>query len=224
LNKNIDKGLFHFCRLLVRIFTPRYNVIRKDKPVLPSVYIVHHQNLWGPIISFGWLDVPARIWVLSVFFSFRECFRQYYDYTFTKRYGVPKFLAGIIVAPLALIVSGIIRAIKAIPVFRGSRKIVDTFKMSMSALEENHNLIICPDIDYTDKSSNVGEIYQGFLHLEKKYREKTGKHVAFVQLRIDMDKHCIIVGDAVYFSDEDSFRNDRTNVYNRLKSHMGASN
>lgn len=211
------KGFFYFCRFWVRLFTHRYKVCpSKDRPE-PAVYVVHHQNMRGPILSLAWFDLPARPWALSVFCSRKSCFEQYYNYTFTKRFGMPRLVALVLAFPLSFFISTLMNSMGAIPVFRGSREIIKTFKESVASLIQGENLLIFPDIDYTNESSDIGEIYSGFLSLEKYYIKETGRHLAFVPLHINRSDCCIHEGQAVYFEDGKDFKEERGRVYVRLQ-------
>ena len=213
----IYHSVFRFCRFCARCFTPRYRVCPPNVTVTPVVYVVHHQNLRGPIISMVWFNKPIRPWVLSVFCDQNTCFRQFYDYTFTKRFRMPKVIAAVIAFPLSFCVSGLMHWIRAIPVFRGSKAIVKTFRQSISALTEGQSLLICPDIEYTDTGSSMNEMYHGFLDLEKNYRKQTNRHLAFVPLHISESKHCIHIGEAIYFNTVDDIRSEKIRVFDRLK-------
>lgn len=218
MNGIMKKYIFSFCRFLLRCFTRHYRVRYTIKDVdEPAVYVVHHQNLKGPLISMAWFDRPVRPWVLSVFCDQSTCFRQYYEYTFTKRFGIPKMLAAIITYPLSFCVAALMKVSQAIPVYRGSKDIIKTFKQSISALACGQNLLISPDIDYTDRGTHIGELYKGFLNLEKLYYKKTGKHLAFVPLHINKSDGCILVGKPVFFNTPDNFKQEKEKAYARLK-------
>jgi len=217
MKKTIKKSIFRLCRFCSRCITPRYSVSPPVREVEPAVYVVHHQNLRGPIIIMTWFNVFVRTWVLSVFCDHKSCFSHYYNYTFTKRFGIPKLIAAVIVFPLSFCVPALMSLIQAIPVFRNSKSIVKTFKQSIAALTHGQSLLICPDIDYADTSSNMGEMYSGFLQLEKYYMKQTGKHLAFIPLHISKCKHCIYVGEPIYFNNEEHFKQEKEKAYNRLK-------
>ncbi|HHW30268.1 MAG TPA: glycerol acyltransferase [Clostridiaceae bacterium] len=218
MNEIIRKNIFNFCRFLLRCFTRHYRVCYTTKDIdEPAVYLIHHQNLKGPLISMAWFDRTVRPWVLSVFCNHSACFRHYYEYTFTKRFGIPKIIAAIIIYPLSFCVAALMRVAQAIPVYRGSKDILKTFKQSIYALTSGQNILISPDIDYTDKSTNIGELYKGFLNLEKLYFEKTGKHLAFVPLHIKKRERYILVGKPVYFIAQDNFKKEKEKAYARLK-------
>jgi hypothetical protein len=130
---------------------------------------------------------------------------------------MPKILAAIIAFPLSFCVAGLMPSIRAIPVFRGSKSIIKTIRLSISALAEGESLLICPDIDYKDKGSDMGEMYKGFLELEKFYFKQTGKHLAFIPLQISKSKHCIYEGKAIYFNGTEDFKIEKDKVYNELR-------
>lgn len=54
-----------------------------------AVFLVHHQNLFGPIHAMAFLPREVRLWVLSPFCDRKACFEQYYGYTFTRVLGGP---------------------------------------------------------------------------------------------------------------------------------------
>ena len=133
----------------------------------PAVYVVHHQNMAGPIRAVAHLPLEGHIWALEVFCNAKTCFAQYYGYTFTKRFGMPKPLAFVCAKLVSGAVSGIVRGCGAIPVYRGRREIVETMRLSQQVLEKGENIILCPDVDYSSSAAEIGAVYEGFLHLEK---------------------------------------------------------
>jgi 1-acyl-sn-glycerol-3-phosphate acyltransferase len=213
----IKNNLFRFCRLCVKCFTHEYVTYSSIRNLTPAVYIIHHQNMRGPVISMAWFNTPMRPWVLSVFYRFNTCFKHFYNYTFTKRFGIPKVFSAIILFPFSFFVSTLMQSMRAIPVYRGSKTIVKTFKESISALTHGDSLLISPSIDYTDTNSSMGDMYKGFLDLEKYYMKQTGSHLAFVPLHISKGKRCIYVGEAVYFNGENDYNKEKVNVYIRLR-------
>lgn len=214
-----DGLVFIICRFFVRRFTLRYRVYALNPQALvePAVYVVHHQNLQGPVITLAWFDRPLRPWVLSVFCERAACYRQYYQYTFTERFGLPKAFAAIISYPLSFAITKLMQGAGAVPVFRNSKDIYQTFKQSIFALTQGHNLLIAPDIDYKDTGTNIGEIYTGFLDLEKLYYQQVRKHLAFVPLCVCKETRCILVGKSVYFQTGGHYKREKEKVVERLR-------
>ena len=210
-------GLASVIRGLVRVSIGRYEVKARSDPPVPSVYVVHHRNTRGPLTSIAWLETQCRLWALSVFFTRRGCFDQYVDYTFTRRFGMPRFLAAAIAVPASFFVSGLLNSLKAIPVYRGSTKILSTMRQTVAALKDGESVLISPDIDYTDTGSGMGVMHEGFLHIEKFFSGQTGAHVDFVPVHIDRSHRAIYVGDAIRFPGRENFRIEKDEVYAGIK-------
>ncbi len=196
---NLYGTFAHTARFVYKIFKP-HKVIGKI-PDSPSVFIVHHQNMSGPVHAILTLPTPAHLWVLRVFFDRKECYDQYVNYTFTKRFGMPRFLACPLAFIISLAVPMVMHSFCAIPVYRGMRDILKTFRLSDEALLRGENLIISPDVHYDDGSRSMGEIYTGFLHLEKNYFAKTKKHLSFVPISYNTKEKTLFIADAIQFDD-----------------------
>jgi len=218
MNDNFYGPFFKLCRTMVRMVYPKYTVQTPNLPEGPVVYISHHQNLFGPFISLLWFPKAIHVWMLHVFLDQETCFNQYVDFTFTKRFGWKPWLAKVCAYPVSFFITGLLNSGKGIPVYRGSRKILDTFTKSVDALASGESVVIFPDIDYSDSSSHIKEMYDGFLYLEKYYYKKTGSHVSFVPLYASKQKRLLITGDSISFQDNANFSDERKRVYHSLQS------
>ena len=188
----------------------------------PAVYVVHHQNMAGPIRAVAHLPVEGHIWALAPFCDAKACFAQYYGYTFTKRFGMPGPLAFVCAKLVSGAVSGIVRGCGAIPVHRGSRDIVETMRLSQQALERGENIILCPDVDYASSAAEIGAVYEGFLHLEKAYYRATGRHLAFVPVGLHAPTKRVRMGEAIRFDDSVPFARQKAQVALRLRQAITA--
>lgn len=184
----------------------------------PAVYLVHHQNMAGPIYTVAFLPVRAHLWVLDVFMLRKPCFNQYYKYTFTQRFGWPKPLALCVAGLLCVIVPPFMRCFGTIPVYRGRQDIGKTMEASQKALARGESIILCPDIDYADPSPEMGTVYMGFLKLEQAYCANTGKHLAFVPTYCSKFSRRLMIGEPLYFTDTASFRSQRKHMAKALKN------
>ncbi len=215
MKEHFKKIIYYATRFLLRLFTPGYKVEQNSRLNDSTVYIVKHRNLQGPLTVLAWFPQPLLLWAFHVFLNKKDCYRQYLDYTFTERLGMPRILAALVGLPLSLLVSGLMHLIQAIPVYRDRRAVI-TFKQSLAALTSGQSLLICPDINYTDTSPNIGEIYTGFLYLDKIYYKKTGQHLSFVPLYVNSEKRHICIGQAISFSTDD-FSREKFSIVKQLK-------
>lgn len=167
-------------------------------PEGPCVYIAHHQNMYGPVHTLASLPVRGHIWALHVFTNRETCFSQFYHYTFRTRFGWPVPAAWLAATVLSLVVPAFMRTIGAVPVYRGSAAVRDTMQLSAQLLAKGESLVICPDVDYSNSSDEMGQSYTGFLMLEKYYYQRTGCHLPFVPVYCDGANQVLQLGEPVY--------------------------
>jgi 1-acyl-sn-glycerol-3-phosphate acyltransferase len=206
-----------FARILFRLYFGHHEVAYSSAPPVPSIYLVHHQDTIGPLTVIAWLGTHFHIWALSVFLTQRECFGQYARFTFSTRLRMPRPIAMAVALPASLFVSSLLRSSKAIPVYRESAKIMSTMRQTLAVLKAGESVLISPDIEYTDKSPEIGAMYEGFLNIDRFLWRETGVHVGFVPVHIDRSRHAVIVGNAVHFPGIESFRREKGGVYARIK-------
>jgi len=221
-NKRYYGKLFFFCRRVLRIvnFNNKYKVIG-ELPAKPVIFVGHHQNLKGVIHTILWLNVNIRVWALSVFCNKEECYNQYANYTFTVRYGWNKALAYSAAYVLSNFIPRLVNSTRVIPVYRKSIKGLNkTFDESVEALCNNENLLIFPDVDYSSDSGSMGEMYMGFISLDKYYCLKTGRHVNFVPIRANTPEKQISFGRPSSFKDNEKYAQGKKRISEELRHEL----
>ena len=206
-------------RSLLRAVSPSWQV-QGDLPAGPAVLLVHHQNLFGPVCAEALLPEEPHIWVLEVFHSREACFRQFYSYTFSQRFGWPAPAAALAAGALSLVVPPLIRSVQAIPVYRGHKEILETMAWSIQALRAGRKVLICPDMDYASSEADVGSIYTGFLHLEKEWHREGRAPLPFVPLYCSRSDRILAIGEALCFPRARPFNQERDEMARRLRDRM----
>ena len=214
----IWNGKAYVLRRIARLGMAGWNVGGFEKTDSPAVYLVHHQNMFGPVHTLAFLPEEAHLWALAPFCEQESCRRQYENYTLTKRFGWPSFLARPASFLFSLIVPGVMEAFGAIPVYRGSREIRKTMEESGKALRRGESLLICPDVDYTDRSPKVGRIYRGFLHLDREYFQECQAHLSFIPVFCSKQEKRVVLGNAVRFPGKESFHQECCFMVNALQA------
>lgn len=195
----------------LKILRPGWKV-EVAPPAEPTVYICSHHNMQGPITTVAFFPFHIRAWVLHVFFDREACFRQYADYTFTQRFGMPRWLGEALAKVVSGAVSTLMHSIDAIPVYRGSSKIMATFRESLDTLKEGESIIIFPDIAYSEEENGIGSIYEGFLMLEKNWNRTQGTHLRFVPLYVDEPRRRVLEAPEIRFAQDRDFKSDMPRV------------
>ena len=216
--KRVKKGKFFgpsalFARFLVRTFTPKYrcNVLPYDEPVL---YVARHLDMKGAAATLGFLKFHVHPMILSVFFTKKECYKQYAEYTFTARHGKPRKKFNLRAWLLSRLVPMGIKSTKGVPVYRDFTKMKRTFDIATDYLLKGESLIVYPDIEYTAGSDKVSEIYDGFLYLTETYRFKTGKSLRIVPIHVNEKNGTLDEQTSLYI---ENFRIDRKPTAERIK-------
>ncbi|MFR9159810.1 MAG: GtrA family protein [Ruthenibacterium lactatiformans] len=218
--KKIYGPLARFLRAGVRPFLHRWDTSGAQKAQPPAVYVVHHRNMSGPVHTLALLPDEPRPWVLHVFLDRHECFAQYYGYTFRKRFGWPAPAAWAAAGVLSLTVPAVVRSFGAIPVYRSLKETRDMMEQARRRCCAM-SIMLCPDVAYDSAAPATGEIYKGFLQLEKLYHAGTGAHLRFVPVYCGKTKR-IVTGEPVCFSDGAPFRTQREEVAGRIVDGLNA--
>lgn len=216
----MERGkLFYFSRFFVRLGLGRWSV-DVAAPQGPTVYVCSHKNMRGPLATMSWLPFTVRPWVLHVFCGQESCRKQYGEYTFSQRFGLPAFLANFLAWAVSGFVSALMRSLGAIPVYRGTVRIGSTFKETIAALQAGDSVLVFPDVDYTDTSGGIGEVYDGFLLLERFWRKTSEAPLKFVPLRMDVKVRRISEGRAITFDRSVEWRTELNRVRNGLQAEI----
>lgn len=213
--------LAYMMRAAIRPFLYRWDRSGARRAEAPAVYVAHHRNMSGPVHALALLPDTPRPWVLHVFLDREECFAQYYGFTFRRRFGWPRPFAWLAAAALSRVVPAVLRSFGAIPVYRGLRQARGTMEETSAALLRGESILLCPDVAYDSSEPATGEIYKGFLQLEKLYFAQSGEHLRFVPVFCGRTKR-ILTGEAISFADGVSFRAQRDGIARQLVGSLNA--
>ena len=182
---------FSFALGVVRFFT-RKRMIEGEMLDGPCVYLCRHRNKDGVIGVFAALPDVLRPWVLHTFTKYQKSIRHLREYTLTEKGKMSRFWAAILAPFCGVGITSLAKSARAIPVYRGrdgAMKSIGTIKASVRALEEGDRLLIFPDVDYANEEDvDDGEIYKGFIMVDKLYFRRNGTHVKFVPVYLSDEK------------------------------------
>ena len=211
-------GIFYnISKLVVKLFTKRYRFEVETPKTQANFYVCRHKNLRGVIRVMKSSNFDMHPFILHVFSTQKSAFSHFCNYTFSKRYKLPKILRYPLSFICSFFMASLFKSAKGIKTFRNSAKAIITVKTTTEYLLLGESVIVFPDVDYKSTLSTVGEIYEGFLTVEKIYYKKTGKHVNFIPLAVDEKTRKITEGEPINFSGETTFSNEKPKVVEKLK-------
>ena len=199
-------------KIAAPVIRPCRSPKQQERPPQPTVFIVRHDDMRGPLRAFVSLTPPPHLWVLDVFFHFGDCYRQYRDYTFSLRRGKAPRRFSPTAALAALGAVPLVRLSGAVAVHRGKRALTVTFKDTNALLKAGESIVIAADTAYTNREDPVESIYTGFFHLEKAYFEDTGRHLPFVPLVFDHKNRRLKISPPLSFSGAQPFSNEKKDL------------
>lgn len=215
--------LFLGCRGLARLFLPRCRMQGfPPEDAYPVVFVSRHQNYDGMVSVMAHIQKPVHVWSLDLLTQVKSCQNHYYTYTFTQRYHMPRLLARVCSWVGGWAMAHMASSMQAIPVHRGKRTILETFRQSAQCLHRGESILIFPDVEYTDEGPQAGAMYPGFLHLERMCRKEYGEAVRFVPLYTSRRTHTISAGEAITFDSERPFAQEKERVIAALQDAMNA--
>ncbi|MDR0396648.1 MAG: hypothetical protein LBH66_05035 [Oscillospiraceae bacterium] len=214
-------GFYKFLRAVVRIFGPKVKAPPREAFPEPAVFICHHHNMRGPITTMAWTPAPLHPWALAVFFDAKALRDHFSGFTFRQRFGWPKPLASAIAWMVSEPVALLMRSMRAVPVYRKSIESIKTMRASVEILLRGEPIVIYPDIQYDSDDARLGEMYRGFLLLERFYRDKTSRHLPFVPLYYDAKGKLLRLGKPLLFPDGD-MRESMDIMYVRIRDSVNA--
>lgn len=216
----MERGkLFAFSRFFVRRYIGRWTA-GVPRPTEPSVFVCSHSNLLGPLATLCWLPFAVRPWVFHVFLERETCRAQFRDYTFSERFGLPKPAAASAAWAVSGYVSALMRSLGAVPVYRGTARLGATFRETIAALQAGDSVLIFPDVDYTDGSDGIGEVYNGFLLVERFWRKVSDRPLQFVPLRLDAARRTITAGKPACFDRDAPWKPELARVREALRAEI----
>lgn len=212
--KNKRHLVFKIFKASVRLFFPENHIIGMENvnKATPGVFICNHVESYAPIAMELYFPLEFRPWVIYDNFYFRLCAAYLEkDFITTELHlhrPFSRWLA-VILAPFCIL---IMNAVEGIPVYRGSKKIAETFSMSIDAIEQGQNLVIFPENKGRKFSDYINDFDEGFIHLAKSYNIKTGRILNFFPVFADKEKRTITVGKPVSISSIDDYNKGKRKV------------
>jgi len=209
---------------LLKIFIKKPKILgidylKKFNP--PFIFVSNHSLSYGPIITYLFLPYKVFPWVISYMTEKYYC-RKHLEKDFVrKELKLFSPFAEIIAFILEFISIALMNYVKAIPVYKNSKRIIETLNLSLDFLKSNKNIIIFPEQESNSVDYQIVQKFQtGFIKLSKIYYEKTGKKVPLVPISINKKCNFIKIGKIIYFNPKNNFLEEKKRILNHLRNEI----
>lgn len=194
----------------------------------PLVFLCNHGEIYGPVAAVLNIPVPIRPWTISEITVDKDEMASYvYKYTIKRQKWLPEFLKMPIakmIGPLSVWAMG---CLESIPVYRNKpRDLMNTFRMSVEALQAGDNLLIFPENPnavaqgHGYERQGLGELFTGFEMLAPIYYNKTGKCLRFIPAFAHQKMRTLTFAPIITFDPNNEPNAERERIVSYLQETM----
>ena len=214
-----SQGRFYrICRHIVRLRFRKFRSMSEAEVSGAVIYICRHRNAIGPVSSLCLLPLGVRPWAFSAFTDSQACRDHLSNYTFPVTWKIPAHLSRLLGTIFGSVFAALVRSTGAIPVYRNSLKVRETFQKTIEALENGDRILIFPDINYAAEDGDTGALYEGFLLLERLWSRKTGDHIQFVPINVSISQKTLTTGKAIAFTGAMPYAEEKDIIVSQLEN------
>ena len=194
-NKNhniLDKMAVAVLKMFTKTPELRYSEKVTDEP---CVFLSNHATRYAPTVMHVYFPGKKRIWALSSLFYVKTFSNHMMVYWFPNVRGPLRILCRIATLILSLIGPFVYRSMEAIPVYRMSMKLKDTYDKTVETLMEGKNVVIFPESrEPSSDYKYVNNLQNGFFRFASTYYSKTGKRLLAYPVYCCKELNIISVG------------------------------
>ena len=187
----------------------------------PFIFISNHALSYAPIITYLFLPYKIFPWVIY-FITEKYLCRQHLEKDFVKKeLKISPPFSNFIASLLEFFVLSLMKYINAIPVYKNSKNLIKTFKLSIKILKSKNNIIIFPEQETEETDyQKVQKFDTGFVKLGSFYYEETKKDLPFVPLAVNKKSHSIKIGKPVFFNHKEDFLQQKRKIVDYLRNEI----
>lgn len=213
-------NLYNFLRATARKFTKKVK-FTETVPVEPAPFIVtNHTGISAPAMFLLHYPAPLRTWSHYAFLDKKTTIFHLKNNVLKRR------KAGFLLYPFARIFVSVIvwffRQANPVPVWRGSKKIVDTLNISVETKLQGITQVVFPEkLDGNDISLVNPYLFRfnrGFVYAAKTYYEKTGKLLKFYPAYSCPSLSTVVIGEPVCYNPDYPIHEQKESVCQYLEN------
>ncbi len=197
---------------LVRSLELRYRLDNNE----PTIFIANHEQSYGPVTTMASLPRPVVPWVTHQITDKRLCPAYIEDDFVRPEVRVSPPLSTLLARIIGRICVGIMEDLKAVPVYKQSRRIVETIRASVRYLEQGRKLLIFPEIANTPFNEIICQFDTGFVGVARALFEKTRRVVTFLPIAVNRHLRALRVGEPIAFNPQRAYHLERERIRETL--------
>ena len=214
-SSKFSRACFCVLRWILGLVYPKIEVVGEENlPQVPCIVVGNHSHMHGPLAGEFYFPGKRKMWCAHQMMYWKEV----PAYTFEDFWSLkPKrthwfyHIASYLITPLSVC---LFRNARTIPVYRDNR-LLTTFKLTISALEDDTNVIIFPEC-YTPYNNIVYQFQDKYIDVAKLYYKRTGKAALFVPLYVAPNLKKMYIGKPTAFDPDAPIDQERQRITDYL--------
>ncbi|MBQ4630022.1 MAG: hypothetical protein IJB70_03445 [Clostridia bacterium] len=207
--------LFRFLKAVIKPFYPKYELMGLENiPDEPCIIVANHTQMYSPIVCELYLPDNFVTWCAGEMTKLKEVpAYAFKDFWSQKKPSVRWLfkIASYLIAPLSVLVFNNARTI---PVFRDNR-IITTFKLSLSAVQDGKSLVIFPEHDEAHNNI-VARFSTKFTDIARMHFKNSGKRLSFVPTYVAPNLKKMYFGNPIVYDETNEKNKERNRICDYL--------
>ena len=188
--------------------------LHSDEPV---ILVANHAGAYGPVSVITSMPLRMYPWVTHEVTDIRTVAKRIQAEFLEQELHLKPPLSAYLGRVIGRICVGLMKDIGAIPVYQQSKDIRRTVQLTLSLLQNGHNILVLAE-DSTRKINDVlCEFCTGFLHVAKLYYERTRKTVQFLPVAVNRKVGGILIGKPIRFDVSNPFSREKLRLKKELQ-------
>lgn len=210
-------GFYDFLYKAVRAYLVKsLEVPRSIDDEAVVIFIANHEQSYGPVTAMASLPKPVVPWVTHEITDRKLCPAYIEDDFVRPEVGVNPPLSTIIARVIGRLCVGIMHDLKAVPVYKQSRRIAETIRASVRDLEQGRRILIFPEMPNLPFNDIICQFDSGFVGVARALFEKTRKVATFLPVAVNRRLRSLRLGDPVRFNPGRSYHAERNRIRETL--------
>lgn len=174
--------------------SPEY-IYLEELPDEPIILVSNHATHYGTYVLNVHYYREKRIWALSTLFYVKTSSNHSMVYWFPNARGFKRILGRIITVILSIVMPYAYRSYEAIPVYKMSTRLRDTYNKSIETLNEGKDIIIFPESRAkSNEYRYTNQFQRGYSRFISEYYNKTGKKLKIYPVYCCSELNKVLIG------------------------------
>ena len=215
----MSKAVYTLLAKIIKVFYVKAHIqgIQKVLENTNAVVVANHLGSFGPLALMSSLTHKLYPWVVHEVTNLKDCAAYIRRDFVEKELKLRSFVGRDLSRLIGRICVHLMSYLKAVPVYRKSRKLVKTFEISLSYLKSGKTLLIFPENDESKKQDDICMLDTGFIRLARWLYQTTHKILSFYPVAVNKNVRGIRVGEPVRFNPDAPYGEERIRIKEQLE-------